>query len=65
MTQVSIKRVKFASQMEPDLYEGLKLLPSRMAARFRQFWKMLFVHTLKTAEALQRVGMFLMPLKSA
>ena len=24
MTQVSIKRVKFASQMEPDLYEGLK-----------------------------------------
>ena len=24
MTQVSTKRVKFASQMEPDLYEGLK-----------------------------------------
>ena len=24
MTQSSAKRVKFASQMEPDLYEGLK-----------------------------------------
>ena len=24
MTQASVKRVKFASQMEPDLYEDLK-----------------------------------------
>ena len=26
MTKESTKRVKFASQMEPDLYEGIKIV---------------------------------------